>query len=130
MVDDIVVMYGGQVVEHGSVHDVLLNPTAPYTVGLIESIPSVDKRGGRLHAIKGVVASPFNMPPACRFEPRCPYAWELCREVPPELIPSDGTDQFARCHLHSPEGAERRPRLEADRERVTGTGARASEVVG
>jgi oligopeptide/dipeptide ABC transporter ATP-binding protein len=129
MVDDIVVMYGGQVVEQGSVNDVLLRPTAPYTVGLLESIPSVDKRGGRLHAIKGVVASPFNMPPACRFEPRCPYAWELCREVAPELIPSGGTVQLARCHLHSPEGADRRPKLEADRERVIGTAAVASEVV-
>jgi oligopeptide/dipeptide ABC transporter ATP-binding protein len=129
MVDDIVVMYAGQVVEQGSVTDVLLHPTAPYTVGLIESIPSVDKRGGRLHAIKGVVASPFNMPPACRFEPRCPYSWDLCRDVPPELIPSGGRDQFARCHLHAPEGADRRPQLEADRERVTGIAAVVSEVV-
>jgi oligopeptide/dipeptide ABC transporter ATP-binding protein len=129
MVDDIVVMYAGQVVEQGSVSDVLLRPTAPYTVGLIESIPSVDKRGGRLHAIKGVVASPFNMPPACRFEPRCPYAWDLCRETPPELIPSGGADQLARCHLHSAAGAARRPQLEADRERVIGTAAVHSEVV-
>ena len=44
------------------------------------------KRGGRLSAIKGTVPSPFNLPPACRFEPRCPYAWELCREKPPELV--------------------------------------------
>ena len=79
MVDEVIVMYGGQVVERGPVEEVLIRPSAPYTVGLIESIPSVEKRGGRLHAIKGVVANPFNLPPACRFEPRCPYAWELCR---------------------------------------------------
>ena len=59
----------------------------PYTMGLIESIPTVEKRGGRLSAIKGVVPSPFHLPPACRFEPRCPYRWETCREVPPELYP-------------------------------------------
>jgi oligopeptide/dipeptide ABC transporter ATP-binding protein len=131
MVDEVVVMYAGQVVEQGSVSSVLLHPTAPYTVGLIESIPSVEKRGGRLHAIKGVVASPFNMPPGCRFEPRCPYAWELCRDRAPELIPSGSGGQIARCHLHSSEGESRRPRLDADRVRVTGaTVAAASEVTG
>ena len=48
MVDNIVVMYAGQIVEKGSVDDVLLSPRAPYTMGLIESIPTVEKRGGRL----------------------------------------------------------------------------------
>ncbi|MFN8620958.1 MAG: ABC transporter ATP-binding protein [Chloroflexota bacterium] len=119
MVDDVVVMYAGQVVEQGTVEEVLLRPTAPYTVGLIESIPSVEKRGGRLHAIKGVVASPLNMPPACRFEPRCPYAWDLCSQQPPELVPSGPQGQVARCLLHTDAGAERRTALEVDRERVT-----------
>jgi oligopeptide/dipeptide ABC transporter ATP-binding protein len=82
----------------------------PYTMGLIESIPTVEKRGGRLSAIKGVVPSPFHLPPACRFEPRCPYTWELCREVPPELYPAGESGRLARCHLHL---AESRPRLEA-----------------
>jgi len=117
MVDEVVVMYGGQVVERGPVEEVLIRPSAPYTVGLIESIPSVEKRGGRLHAIKGVVANPFNLPPACRFEPRCPYAWELCRtEAPPLVQISDS--QVARCHLHTPAGADRRPGLEMDRARL------------
>jgi peptide/nickel transport system ATP-binding protein len=119
MVDQVVVMYTGQVVEQGTVEDVLIRPTSPYTVGLIESIPSVEKRGGRLHAIKGVVASPFNLPPACRFEPRCPYAWEACREQPPELVPAGPHGQVARCLLHTSTGTDRRPALEVDRERVT-----------
>jgi oligopeptide/dipeptide ABC transporter ATP-binding protein len=117
MVDEVIVMYSGQVVERGPVEDVLVRPSAPYTVGLIESIPTVQKRGGRLHAIKGAVANPFNLPPACRFEPRCPYAWELCREVPPELV-RIGAAQSARCHLHTPAGLERRAALEADRARL------------
>jgi peptide/nickel transport system ATP-binding protein/oligopeptide transport system ATP-binding protein len=119
MVDEVVVMYTGQVVERGTVEDVLIRPTSPYTVGLIESIPTVEKRGGRLHAIKGVVASPFNLPPACRFEPRCPYAWDACRTEPPELVPSGPDGQIARCLLHTPIGVERKPALEVDRERVT-----------
>ena len=127
MVDTVVVMYGGQVVEQGTVDEVLLRPAAPYTVGLMESIPSAEKRGGRLHAIKGVVASPFNMPPACRFEPRCPYAWELCSAEPPELVPSGAKGQIARCHLHTPAGVSRRTQLETDRDRVTALVAEAGE---
>jgi oligopeptide/dipeptide ABC transporter ATP-binding protein len=106
MVEEVVVMYAGQVVEQGRVDEVLLDPRMPYTMGLIESIPSVEKRGGRLSAIKGVVPSPFNLPPACRFEPRCPYAWELCRMEPPDLYRVDG-GRLARCHLHRADARDR-----------------------
>jgi oligopeptide/dipeptide ABC transporter ATP-binding protein len=107
MVNDVVVMYAGQVVEHGTVEEVLVEPRAPYTMGLIESIPTVEKRGGRLSVITGVVPSPFNLPPACRFEPRCPYRWDTCRKVAPDLYPAGG-ERIARCHLHTPEGESRR----------------------
>ena len=109
MVDNVIVMYTGQIVEQGTVHEVLLDPRAPYTMGLLESIPSVEKRGGRLSAIKGVVPSPFNLPPACRFEPRCPYAWERCRTVAPDLNRAGSDRHLARCHLHGLEGAGRLP---------------------
>jgi peptide/nickel transport system ATP-binding protein len=107
MVHNVVVMYAGQIVEQGSVEDVLLEPRAPYTMGLIESIPTVEKRGGRLSVISGVVPSPFNLPPACRFEPRCPYRWERCSQVAPDLFPVGTSGRLARCHLHTPEGAGR-----------------------
>jgi oligopeptide/dipeptide ABC transporter ATP-binding protein len=109
MVKNVVVMYAGQVVEQGTAEQVLLEPRMPYTMGLLESIPDVTKRGGRLSAIKGVVPSPFNLPPACRFEPRCPYRWDRCSRVPPELYPAGPAGQLARCLLHTPEG---RPRLQ------------------
>jgi oligopeptide/dipeptide ABC transporter ATP-binding protein len=108
MVNNVIVMYAGQVVEQGTVDEVLLEPRDPYTMGLIESIPTVEKRGGRLSVISGVVPSPFNLPPACRFEPRCPYSWELCRRVAPELYKAGGPGQLARCHLHTHEGESRR----------------------
>jgi len=109
MVDDVIVMYSGQIVEQGTVEQVLLTPKAPYTMGLLESIPTAEKRGARLEVIKGVVPSPFNLPPACRFEPRCPYAWEACREIAPPLVPTrDGSGQLARCHLETEIGATRR----------------------
>ena len=67
--------------------------------------------GARL-AVRAVIMyqrwlSPL-LPPACRFEPRCPYAWDLCQKVPPELYQTDKASQFARCHLHTPAGENRR----------------------
>jgi len=113
MVDRVVVMYAGQIVEQGTVEQVLLEPRAPYTMGLVESIPTVDKRGGRLQVIRGVVPSPFHLPPACRFEPRCPYSWDRCRAVAPDLYATDHRGQMARCHLHT---AATRGRWEAARQ--------------
>jgi oligopeptide transport system ATP-binding protein len=109
MVDNVIVMYTGEVVEQGTVDEVLVEPRAPYTMGLLESIPTVEKRGGKLSAIKGVVPSPFNLPPACRFEPRCPYHWERCRVIAPELFLAGPSGRRARCHLHTPDGASRWP---------------------
>jgi oligopeptide/dipeptide ABC transporter ATP-binding protein len=122
MVDNVIVMYAGQVVEQGSVDEVLVNPRAPYTMGLLESIPTVDKRGGRLSAIKGTVPNPFNMPPACRFEPRCPYAWNLCHETTPDLYKAGSGGQLARCHLHTAAGAARLPAAVEDHERKMNVG--------
>jgi oligopeptide/dipeptide ABC transporter ATP-binding protein len=120
MVDNVIVMYAGQIVEQGTVEQVLIEPRAPYTMGLIESIPTVEKRGGRLSVISGVVPSPFNLPPACRFEPRCPYRWETCRKVGPELYAAGPDGQRARCHLYTREGEGRRQQaLETHRANMT-----------
>jgi oligopeptide/dipeptide ABC transporter ATP-binding protein len=107
MVDNIIVMYAGQIVERGTVDQVLISPRAPYTMGLLESIPTVEKRGGRLSVITGTVPNPFNLPPACRFQPRCPFAWDLCARVAPGLYRAGGPGQEARCHLHTPAGEGR-----------------------
>jgi peptide/nickel transport system ATP-binding protein/oligopeptide transport system ATP-binding protein len=117
IVDNVIVMYAGQIVEQGTVDQVLLEPRAPYTMGLLESIPTVEKRGRRLAVIRGVVPSPFNLPPACRFEPRCPYRWQKCRTTLPDLYPAGGPGQLARCHLHTP-GAEARRELALETHRA------------
>jgi len=98
-VDEVAVMYAGRVVETGTVEEVLLNPRHPYTRGLLESIPSQGKKGQRLSAIKGVVPNPFRMPKGCKFEPRCPYAWEAGAEEEPPLIEL-GPDRTSRCWLY------------------------------
>ncbi|HUG48226.1 MAG TPA: ABC transporter ATP-binding protein [Candidatus Limnocylindria bacterium] len=90
MVHDVVVMYAGRVVEHGTVDEVLLQPRHPYTEGLLASIPSKGMRGNRLNVIKGTVPNPFNMPTGCNFAPRCPYRFEPCPEHDPRIEEGGG----------------------------------------
>jgi oligopeptide/dipeptide ABC transporter ATP-binding protein len=111
-VHQVAVMYAGRVVEAGPVEAVLLSPRHPYTQGLLNSIPALHKRGQELDVIKGVVPNPFRMPPGCKFEPRCPYAWERCRASEPELMPVPGTGAQTRCFLYTSEGASRRTAFE------------------
>jgi oligopeptide/dipeptide ABC transporter ATP-binding protein len=90
MVHDVVVMYGGRVVESGTVADVLLQPKHPYTEGLLASIPSKGMRGQRLNVIKGTVPNPFNMPKGCNFAPRCPYRFDPCKTLDPRIEEGEG----------------------------------------
>jgi oligopeptide/dipeptide ABC transporter ATP-binding protein len=90
MVHDVVVMYGGRVVESGTVDEVLLQPRHPYTEGLLASIPSKGMRGQRLNVIKGTVPNPFNMPKGCNFAPRCPYKFEPCATHDPRVEEGEG----------------------------------------
>jgi oligopeptide/dipeptide ABC transporter ATP-binding protein len=90
MVDEVMVMYAGRVVEHGTAEEVLLAPRHPYTEGLLASIPSRGMRGQRLNVIQGAVPNPFNMPAGCNFAPRCPYRFEPCAVHDPRLGEVDG----------------------------------------
>ena len=84
--DRVAVMYAGQVVETGDVHQIFGDPRHPYTRGLLASLPRLDNRGGRLQPIPGVVPSPTAWPTGCRFAPRCRFAWDRCRAEPPPLL--------------------------------------------
>ena len=82
--DEIIVMYAGRVVERGSKRDIFYDPQMPYTWGLLGSIPRLDRpRPERLHTIEGAPPSLINAPEGCKFRPRCPHAFEKCREEPP-----------------------------------------------
>ena len=101
-------MYAGQVVEQGTVDEVLLDPKRPVHDGAARVDPERGQaRRPAVSVIKGTVPNPFNMPPACRFEPRCPYAWDLCKQDSPDLYRAGPHGQLARCHLHTPAGASR-----------------------
>ncbi len=84
----VVVMYAGKVVEAAPVGTLFSQPRHPYTQGLIRSIPRIDPaatRTSRLEAIAGVVPSPLDPQPGCRFAPRCPFARAVCLEGAPPL---------------------------------------------
>ncbi|HKC74451.1 MAG TPA: ABC transporter ATP-binding protein [Chloroflexota bacterium] len=99
MADNVVVMYTGKVVEHGTVMQVLKTPKHPYTVGLLNSIPSLGQKGSRLNVIPGTVPSPLNLPRGCPFAPRCPHVMAICREEHPPLKTLDD-GSAARCWLY------------------------------
>jgi len=99
MADDVVVMCLGRIVEGASVEEVFHNPKHPYTQGLMNSIPSLATKKERLIPIKGVVPDPFEVPPGCGFEPRCPDAMEICRTKMPPLKDVTPGHQAA-CYLY------------------------------
>ncbi len=78
MADYVVVMYAGRVVEKGLAHEVFLDPRHPYTIGLMESKPVINKKVDRLYSIPGAVPNPINMPDYCYFRDRCEKCVERC----------------------------------------------------
>jgi peptide/nickel transport system ATP-binding protein len=98
MVNRVVVMYAGQVVEAGGVERIFDRPGHPYTVGLLGSIPKLNERRDRLQVIEGTVPSPSQIPQGCRFHPRCSRAMDVCRQDPPSLIETEPGHEV-RCWL-------------------------------
>jgi peptide/nickel transport system ATP-binding protein/oligopeptide transport system ATP-binding protein len=96
MADEVAVMYAGKVVERGPAATVFGDAQHPYTLGLFGSIPRLDDESDRLLAIEGTVPPPFNLPPGCRFNPRCAFADARCRETLPPLAPV-GPNHVAAC---------------------------------
>lgn len=91
--DDVVVMYGGQIVEHATAEQLFRRPKHPYTLGLLQSIPRLGEKKSRLTTIPGIVPSLGNFPVGCRFQDRCPYVTAECRAQSPSLKRmSDGSE--------------------------------------
>ncbi len=84
--DRVLIMYMGQVLEDARADDIFNHPRHPYTEGLLASIPPVDRDMGRLEAIPGAIPPIFDLPPGCRFEPRCAHARPICATAVPELV--------------------------------------------
>jgi oligopeptide/dipeptide ABC transporter ATP-binding protein len=101
MVDSVVVMYLGRVVEEGLVDDIFHNPKHPYTQALLKSIPSVQSTPRlKLPTITGSIPHPYNRPVGCPFHPRCPeFMPGTCDRAEPELLPI-GDRQAVSCFLY------------------------------
>ncbi|HEX6357953.1 dipeptide/oligopeptide/nickel ABC transporter permease/ATP-binding protein [Actinophytocola sp.] len=96
--DRVVVMYGGQVAETGTIAQVVGEPRHHYTRGLLSAVLSLEENQARLTQIKGVVPSPADFAPGCRFSDRCPAARAICHEKPPAHDGDPLSHVFA-CHF-------------------------------
>jgi peptide/nickel transport system ATP-binding protein len=104
LADDVLVMYGGRVVEEAKVDDLFAKPEMPYTWGLLGSLPRLDLIASRLEQIPGQPPSLLHPPRGCAFNPRCAYAFDRCRQELPELEAAPGKlDHRYRCHLDDAE---------------------------
>jgi oligopeptide/dipeptide ABC transporter ATP-binding protein len=110
MAENVAVMYAGQIVEQTDVRTIFAAPRMPYTQGLLESIPVLGQDRETLAVIPGMVPSLIDLPPGCRFAPRCTrrvqHGLAICSQVEPELLPIDDGHRV-RCwlyHHHPPTG--------------------------
>ncbi len=98
MAQHVAVMYAGKRVEFADVNTLFSNPKHPYTIGLLESIPTVGRKtsDGKLSTISGTVPSLYNLPVGCLFSDRCPDVFDNCRRTEPQMY-NVGENHIARC---------------------------------
>jgi peptide/nickel transport system ATP-binding protein len=97
--DRVAVMYAGRIAEIGPVRNVVKQASHPYTVGLMGSIPPLDRRVERLAQIDGAMPRLSAIPKGCAYNPRCPKVFARCREDRPDLLPAGATQ--AACWLYA-----------------------------
>jgi peptide/nickel transport system ATP-binding protein len=96
--DRVAIMYLGKIVEIGNKQEIFTTPIHPYTQALLSAIPVPNpERERKTLELKGEVSSAINIPPGCRFNPRCPYATEKCKKNEPDLIETT-KDHFVACY--------------------------------
>jgi peptide/nickel transport system ATP-binding protein len=98
--DRVAVMYAGRLVEVGDVRDVVKSPQHPYSQGLMSSIPSLHHKSEKLTQIEGTMPRLTEIPRGCAFHPRCPQAFDRCRNQRPDLLETEPTK--AACWLYDP----------------------------
>jgi oligopeptide/dipeptide ABC transporter ATP-binding protein len=101
MCDRVIVMYAGHIVESGDVHTIFQNPRHPYTIGLMNSLPTISEDEEKLEPIPGAPPSLINLPSGCPFHPRCFHSKgrEKCRTEEPPLRPTGDEGHLAACHF-------------------------------
>ena len=97
----IIVMYTGRVMEEASTEELFTNPLHPYTIGLLNAIPKIEKEKRSLSTIPGVVPDPMEEIIGCSFCPRCDKAKDICKSKEPPMILVNG--RKVRCWLYAEE---------------------------
>ncbi|WP_434310319.1 ABC transporter ATP-binding protein [Hominifimenecus sp. rT4P-3] len=105
MCEQVAIIYAGQVVEMGKAEEIYDHTGHPYTIGLFGSLPGVAGDAKRLTPIAGLMPDPANLPPGCKFAPRCNRCMERCKTEEPPLI-SIGENHQVRCFLFDKAGRE------------------------
>lgn len=103
MCDDVAIMYAGHIVEKGNLQDIFTpeKPHHPYTIGLFNSVPDIEKKTKRLSPIAGLMPNPRSLPSGCPFHPRCPKRMDICAtEFPEKYV--DGEHEIS-CYLFKKE---------------------------
>ena len=95
----VIVMYAGKIMEYAPAEDLFENPCHPYTVGLMQSVPSLERDTDRLPVIPGLVPSLFEIPPGCAFNNRCNHVMERCLNEEPPLVDITASVK-CRCWLY------------------------------
>ena len=98
MADKVLVLYAGHAVEYNTVEKIFNSPKHPYTMGLLKSVPPVDKHIDFLPSIEGIVPTPGNMPKGCRFYPRCKNRLDICKNSEPKEYNLE--DGWVKCFLY------------------------------
>lgn len=103
--DRVIVFYSGSIMEMGASSDIAREPLHPYTIGLMNSLPDIQKKGWKLTAIPGDLPDLANRPCGCVFYPRCSRAMDVCRTCRPDLKEIK-PGHVCRCHLYNEEPAK------------------------
>lgn len=98
---EMLVLYGGQVMEQGTTKDLFASPSHPYTRGLLHAIPRLDQDTEALQSIPGSPPNMMNMPKGCPFSPRCDFTRDICLSARPSLTPFE--TRHRSCHVASGE---------------------------
>ena len=124
--ENVLVMYGGNMVEYGTAAQIFESPKMPYTMGLLESLPRLDQAGARLIPIEGQPPNLLRMPPGCAFAPRCRYRMPICDEPVP--LYDFGAGHLARCYLYDERAEGQKPIAAENRPAIPDSAVARTEV--
>ncbi len=97
LADRVATMYAGKLVELSDVYTTFKNPVHPYTIGLINAVPTLTAHKDHVASIPGSPPDLIDLPSGCKFHPRCPLADQRCREEEPEMVPGTDTNHWVAC---------------------------------